>query len=185
MSTKVIKVKWFSVPEWEKEEKWLRSQHNKGLKLVQAIVPGIYIFERCEREDVIYQLDFNQEGLNNRSQYIQMFHDCGWEYVTEMAGYSYFRKPVADMKEDEENIFSDDESKMDMIQRVYKGRMSFLVILFCCIVIPQLFMQWNGGNIRDYLLFGAIALIFVLYVAIFIKFAIVYHKQKKKMKKIV
>ena len=75
MGVKVRKFRWFSVPEWEKEEKWLRSQHSKGLKLVDAIIPGIYIFEKCTPEDVVYQLDFNQEGLENREEYVQMFKE--------------------------------------------------------------------------------------------------------------
>ena len=183
MSAKVIKCKWFSVPEWEKEEKWLRSQSNKGLKLINAKISGIYIFEKCTPEDVVYQLDFNQEGLENRGQYIQMFQDCGWEYVTEMAGYSYFRKPVADMKENEENIFSDDASKMDMIQRVFQGRMRLLIILFSCVIVPQLFMQWHNISETGCYIFILFAILFISYLAIFIKFAIVYYKQKKNLER--
>ncbi len=33
-----------------------------------------------------------------------MFEDCGWEYLKEFAGYTYFRKPAEKM-EKEENIF--------------------------------------------------------------------------------
>ena len=183
MSAKVIKFAWFSVPEWEKEEKWLRKQHGKGLKLVNATVPGIYTFEKCEKEDVVYQLDYNQDGLQNRGEYIQMFQDCGWEYVTEMVGYSYFRKSVDSMKADEENIFSDETSKMDMIQRVYQGRIRLLIILFCCVIIPQLFMQWNNSSEMGMVLFIVFAAMFVIYVVLFIKFSVLYHKQKKKLER--
>lgn len=40
-----------------------------------------YTFESCPPEDVIYQLDYNKEGLDHKDEYIQMFQDCGWEYV--------------------------------------------------------------------------------------------------------
>ena len=47
-----------------------------------------------------------------------MFADCGWEYLQDFAGYSYFRKPVAEMK-GEEAIFCDDASRLEMMRRVF------------------------------------------------------------------
>jgi len=47
---------------------------------------------------VVYQLDYNQEGRSHKEEYIQMFTDCGWEYLQDFVGYSYFRKPKAAMK---------------------------------------------------------------------------------------
>ena len=183
MGVKVRKFRWFSVPEWEKEEKWLRSQHSKGLKLVDAMIPGIYTFEKCTPEDVVYQLDFNQEGLENREEYVQMFKDCGWNYVTEMAGYTYFRKAVADMKDEEENIFSDDASKMDMIERVFKGRVGVLIILFCGVIVPQLFMQWNNSSSVGMAPFVCFLVLFVVYLIIFIKFVVMYLKVKERLER--
>jgi len=131
MARQITKFGWFTIPEWQKEEKWLREQHKKGWKLVKASLPCFYKFEECQPEDVIYQLDYNQEGMNNISEYIQMFQDCGWEYVTDMAGYAYFRKPAADMVEDE-GIFCDDESKLEMVERAFKGRMIPLLVVPVC-----------------------------------------------------
>ena len=51
-----------------------------------------YHFVRCQPEDVVYQLDYNPEGLANKEEYVQLFADCGWEYLQDYAGYSYFRK---------------------------------------------------------------------------------------------
>lgn len=48
--------------------------------------------KKCEPEKVIYQLDYNQEGMKNQMEYVKMFEDCGWEYLLEFAGYSYFQK---------------------------------------------------------------------------------------------
>lgn len=183
MSKKKIKLGWFTVPEWEKEQEWLRKQHKKGWKLINATLPCFYTFEECTPEDIVYQLDFNQEGLDNRGEYIQMFHDCGWEYVTEMAGYSYFRKQTSEMKNGEEGIFSDDASKMDMIQRVYKGRLSILVVIFFCTIIPQLLMQLNNQSEAGMALLCVFAALFVAYVIIFLKFAVMYFKLKKRMEK--
>ena len=48
--------------------------------------PGLYHFEKCEPEDVTYQLDYNPEGIAHKAEYIQMFLDCGWEYMQDFAG---------------------------------------------------------------------------------------------------
>lgn len=181
MSRKKIKFGWFTVPEWEKEQEWLGKQHKKGWKLINATLPGFYTFEECTPEDVVYQLDYNQEGLENRGEYIQMFRDCGWEYVAEMAGYSYFRKPVSEMRGDKEEIFSDDASKMDMIHRVYKGRVSILLVIFFCTIIPQLLMQLNNHSEAGMALLWLFVALFVAYVIIFVKFAVMYWKVKKRM----
>ena len=53
-------------------------------------LPGLYGFERCEPQEVAYRLDYNPEGRAHREEYVQMFSDCGWEYVQDYAGYSYF-----------------------------------------------------------------------------------------------
>lgn len=45
---------------------------------------------------MVYQLDYNKEGLEHKDEYLKMFDDCGWEYLQEYAGYSYFRKAVAE-----------------------------------------------------------------------------------------
>lgn len=175
---------WFTVPEWEKEQEWLREHHKRGWKLVKATAPGFYRFEQCEPEDVVYQLDYNKEGMNNISEYIQMFRDCGWEYVTDMVGYAYFRKSATDMVEDE-GIFCDDESRMDMINRVFKGRVSVLIILFWCCIFPQIIQlgRWgNEGPIGMAVCF-ILGFTFVIYVASFVQFAIMYWQAKKRLEK--
>ena len=184
MSRKVVKIGWFTVPEWEKEQKWLRKQHNNGLKLINATLPCFYTFEKCTQEDVVYQLDFNKDGLENRADYIQMFRDCGWEYVTEMAGYSYFRKAVSEMKgEGEEKIFSDDASRLDMMKRVFRGRIVGLIIIFFCIIIPQLIMQFHNGSDFGMALFWIFVVLFVMYVTAFVSFAVMYLKVKNRLER--
>ena len=133
----------FTIPEYKKEEEWLKEQHKAGLKLVKATIPCFYTFEECEAEDVVYQLDYNEEGMKNKAEYVKMYEDCGWEYIIDMAGYSYFRKPVSEM-DGEEEIFSDDASKLEMMDRVYKGRMIPLIVIFLCCICPQLAMQAAG-----------------------------------------
>ena len=90
MSTKTV-FKWFDITMHEEEAVWLREMHQQGWKL-REVKWAFYTFESCEPEDVVYQLDYNREGLENKQEYVQMFADCGWEYIQDYVDYSYFRK---------------------------------------------------------------------------------------------
>lgn len=120
--------RWFNIMEYEKEEKYLSKRHQEGWKFKRVTFPGIYTFERCEPEKVIYQLDYNKEGIKHQMEYVRMFEDCGWEYLTEFAGYNYFRKPADRMLQDEE-IFCDDISRLDMVKRIFWGRVVPLIVI--------------------------------------------------------
>ena len=101
----------------------------KGWRFTKATLLGIYHFEKCEPEDVVYQLDYNPDGIAHKEQYVQMFKDCGWEYIQDYFGYSYFRKPASEMAGDEE-IFCDDESRLEMVKRIFFTRMVPLIVIF-------------------------------------------------------
>ena len=98
MSSKLA-LKFFTVPEWEREQDYLRAMHRKGWRFVRYILPCFYCFESCEPEDVVYQLDYNEDGAARHSdEYFQLFRDCGWEFVQYFAGFSYFLKPAAELR---------------------------------------------------------------------------------------
>lgn len=85
--------RFFSILEYEEEQAYLRAMHQSGWKLLRVSGLCLYSFEACEPEDVVYQLDYNKDGLAHKAEYVQMFADCGWEYLQDYVGYSYFRKP--------------------------------------------------------------------------------------------
>ena len=58
--------RWFNIMEYEKEEKYMSKRHQEGWKFKRVTFPGIYTFERCEPEKVIYQLDYIKKESNTR-----------------------------------------------------------------------------------------------------------------------
>ena len=96
----------------------------------------VYHFVPCEPEDVVYQLDYNPEGWAHRAEYLQMFRDCGWEYLQDYLGYAYFRKPAAAMRGEEEEIFSDDASRLQMLRHVFRWRVIPLGLLLLLALVP-------------------------------------------------
>lgn len=61
-----------------------------------------------------------------------MFEDCGWEYIRDFWGHSYFRKPTEE--NEDESIFCDDESRLDMMKRMMIGREPFLLIFILTLI---------------------------------------------------
>lgn len=173
-------LKFFTVPDWKKEERYLREQHQNGWKFVRVSGLCVYHFEKCTPEDVIYQLDYNQDGIAHKEDYVKMFDDCGWEYLQDYVGYSYFRKPASQMTGTEE-IFCDDASRLDMMRQVFKGRMLPLLILFFLIIIPQMIQQSLMDTPVSHGLAIVFYILFVLYLALFISFAISYWKYYKSV----
>jgi len=161
--------KWFDITMHEEEADWLRAMHGQGWKL-QKITWAFYTFESCTPEDVVYQLDY-QNDLKNKTEYLQMFFDCGWEYIQDMMGYSYFRKPAAQMSENETGIFCDHESRMAMWDRVFKGRVRVLLIMLVCVIIPQLIMQSHNQSPAGEALYGTFIGLLIVYLVILIRFA--------------
>jgi len=158
--------RYFTIMDYEREQDYLREQHRQGWRFTHVSGLGMYHFEACEPEDVVYQLDYNQEGLAHKEEYVRLFQDCGWEYLQDYVGYSYFRKPAADMGS-EEGIFCDDASRLAMMQRVFRGRLVPLLVLFCAVLVPQFLLQLTTGR---YVLAVVYSLILLLYIAIFLWF---------------
>lgn len=183
METKTT-FKYFDIVEYEKEAVYLSKMHASGWKFTGVTFPGFYHFEACEPAEYVYQLDYNQEGRKNEAEYHQMFADCGWEYLTDFVDYSYFRKPASEMTESEEGIFCDDDSRLEMMKRIFKGRLIPLVIIFCLIIIPNLLRAFIAPSISYDTSVGIVfCVLFVLYLAIFAKFAYGYYKVKEQLSK--
>lgn len=171
-------IRFFTIFQYEQEQDYLRQMHRAGWKLTRVTGLGMYHFEQCPPQDVIYQLDYNKDGLAHKEEYLQMFADCGWQYIQDYVGYSYFRKPAGEDGAEEE-IFCDEESKFQMMQRVIKGRMIPLLVIFFCVLLPQLI---NTLNQRRFVTATFLGVMLALYLAIFVTCAIQYLRYKERRK---
>lgn len=179
MKTHKTVFRYFTIMEYEKEQEWLSRQHRQGWKLTAAAA-CFYRFERCAPEDVVYQLDYNPEGRKHPEEYVQLFRDCGWEHVLDNVGYSYFRKPAAQMQGREE-IFCDEESRMEMFRRILFHRMLPLLILLVGMFVPLIIMELlEAASAADVLITGIPAgLVVALYIAVFAQCALQYIRLRK------
>lgn len=171
--------KWFTIFEYEKEQDYLREMHKSGWKFIKVTGLGMYHFEKCIPQDVVYQLDYNKDGLVHKDEYLKMFDDCGWEYIQDFWGYSYFRKAVSEDGVAEE-IFCDEESRFQMMQRVLKGRMLPLLVIFLAVLLPQFIL--NLFSYHNYFVATFIGVILVMYISIFTMYFTKYNQYKDHRK---
>ena len=164
MRTHKTVLKLFTIADWEKEAQYLSEQHRAGWKLAQVSGLCMFHFVKCQPEDVVYQLDYNPDRYDNE-EYIQMFRDCGWEYLQDYMGYSYFRKAAADMN-GEERIFCDDASRLSMLSRIFRRRMIPLMVIFLLVLLPCTVINAMKGDIVSAMLTAGVLL---LYLSVFVK----------------
>lgn len=174
-------IKFFTIPQWREEKQYLREMHKKGWKFQSVSGLGGYHFQRCQPEDVVYRLDYNQDSVSRKDEYIQTFQDCGWEYMQNFWGYSYFRKRVADMGGQEEDIFCDEESRIAMMKRVFLGRMTPLLVIFFLVIIPQIFVQFQFDRMENRILAIFFCVMLALYLLIFFSFGIQFWRYYKSL----
>lgn len=145
MAKRKVLFKWFTIADYLEEEIWLSQQQQKGWKLVDIKPIGIFVFEETTETQAIYKLDFKNQ--NPAEDYIQMYRDYGWEYVTKCYGWNYFRSiEGAQVGAEELDIFSDDASKLEMIQEVFQKRILPIVAIFLSVILPNLFRKINVSS---------------------------------------
>lgn len=197
MSKKKKMFRWFTMVDFEEEEVFLRQQHKMGWKFRKFILPGFYIFEECEPEDVVYRLDYSTVAKEDKEGYLQIFRDCNWEYLFDVNGWSYFRKP-AEEEEQKNDIFSDVETKIAFLNRIRWSMMPLLIIFFFCI-LPQIALNYNNIKLErerrvllgemyagssqilaSQIFLGIFLVLFFMYLGIFLKYGFGIRALKKK-----
>ena len=143
-----------TIADYDREALYLREMHAQGWKLKEVsysnlVVAVKYTFEKCQPEQVVYQLDFYPMKKSERASYLQLFKDCGWEHITNFNGFSYFRKPYSQIESDAEfEIYNDAAGKLAMVKKILTMRM-LPVLLLLAIHIPFLLKLLNRSNTFD------------------------------------
>lgn len=178
--------KLFTLTEYEKEEEYLRNKHQQGYEFVSVSMPGYYTFKKCDPKDVVYRLDYNPDANKDKQAYLQMFEDAGWEYLQDMNEYSYFRKEADLTNELENEIFYDEESKLEMLRKIINTKFIPVLLVVVSCMIPNVINFFH----TDFNENPTLAIAFLLLFLLLLSFAYVvtrvivgYFGLKKKYKK--
>ena len=140
-----------TIADYDREAFYLREMHAQGWKLRKVSYSILlfavkYTFEKCQPEQVSYQLDFYPMKKSERASYLQLFKDCGWEHITNFNGFSYFRKVHSEIESDAEfEIYNDAAGKLAMVKRILTRRMFPILLLFLAL-LPVFLQSVSGGS---------------------------------------
>lgn len=152
----------------KKEARYLSRMHQKGWKFKRVTMPGIYTFEKCEPEKVIYQLDYNQEGMKTRWNM--------WRCLKTVAGVS---SGICRIQLFQKTRSTDVQGRRDIlrwwIETGYDEpdlpRKSILIdcdFLSCLVVNGYNAMVGHGGHV----LASVFSILMILYIVIFLQFTL-------------
>ena len=151
MMEKKIVYRIFTIADYEREALYFREMHAKGWKLRKVSYSILlfavkYTFEKCQPEQVSYQLDFYPMEKSERVSYLQLFKDCGWEHITDFNSFSYFRKAHSEIESNAEfEIYNDAAGKLAMVKRILTMRMLPILLLFL-VLLPVFSKFVSGGS---------------------------------------
>ena len=177
-----------TIADYDRESLYLRKMHAEGWKLKEVtysnlVVAVKYTFEKCQPEQVSYQLDFYPMKKSERASYLQLFKDCSWEHITDFNGFSYFRKLHSGIESDAEfEIYNDAAGKLAMVNRILRLRL-VPVLLLLAIHIPFLLKLLNKSN--AYGLWSLLAVGLDIFLSLILLLMVVYiswklwHKKKE------
>ena len=177
-----------TIVDYDREALYLRKMHAEGWKLKEVSYSILlfvvkYTFEKCQPEQVSYQLDFYPMEKSERTSYLQLFKDCGWEHITDFNSFSYFRKAYSEIESDTEfEIYNDAAGKLAMVNRILSLRLVPVLILLA-IHIPLLLKLLNRSN--AYGLWGLLAVGLDIFLSLILLLVVSYigwrlwHKKKE------
>ncbi len=157
--------RYFDISEVEQEEEYLTQKHREGWKLTKTGDFGIYHFESCEPEDVVYRIDFCPAASGDTENYLKMYEDYGWECASSVGNYRYFRKAADPASPAETEIFSDSESRLAMMHTIARQQFLFSIYstLSSTLVFVLMYRQLTFDRMASVIgmsLCGAILLLF-------------------------
>ncbi|ORP04504.1 DUF2812 domain-containing protein [Streptococcus mitis] len=182
-----------TIADYDREALYFRKMHAKGWKLRKVSYSILlfavkYTFEKCQPEQVSYQLDFYPMKKSERSSYLQLFKDCGWEHITDFNSFSYFRKAHSEIESDAEfEIYNDAFGKLAMVKRILIIRMIPILLLFLLIfsaLLPVFSKFVSGGSSFSWDMFLIVLIDFVLLIILAIQISYILWRLFQKWKEL-
>ena len=174
----------FYISEFEQEAAWLSFMHKEGWKFISTDSLH-YQFEKTEKEDWCYQMDYLESGVAG-DDYLLMYKDFGWEFVSQCDHWCYFRKQRTEGEETDISLFGNRESKLELCKRVVHGQ--FLRMLPFLLLMPSILNLLRLSNPTEYLgpFFGTfLTVLSILSLGVFIIPMVIYLNQINRLNKLI
>lgn len=136
------------------ETEWLNQMAADGWAM-KRFFAGFYSFEKCEKGEYVYQIDFGDRLFAVSSDYRELMQDAGIEIVQTWAYWVILRKKASGGKFE---LYTDVASCMEHYQKIRRLFKVAIIIEMLCAIF-ELCMGAIGGVTLGYvfaLLFGAL-----------------------------
>ena len=189
MMDKKIVYRIATIADYDREALYLRKMHAEGWRLKEVthsnlVVAVKYTFEKCQPEQMSYQLDFYPMKKSERASYLQLFKDCGWEHITNFNGFSYFRKAHSEIESDAEfEIYNDATGKLAMVKRILTMRM-LPILLFFSALLPVFSKFLGRGSYFSWEVFLIFIIDWVLLIVFVIQISYIFWRLFQKWKEL-
>ena len=178
-----------TIADYDREALYLSEMHAEGWKLKEVsysslVIAVKYTFEKCQPEQVVYQLDFYPMKKSERASYLQLFKDCGWEHITDFNGFSYFRKLYSGVESNAEfEIYNDAAGKLAMVKKILTMRMLPVLLLFS-VLLPVFTKFVTGGSSFSWEMFLIVIIDGVLLIVYAIQISYIFWRLFQKWKEL-
>ncbi|MGN1388618.1 MAG: DUF2812 domain-containing protein [Bulleidia sp.] len=147
----------YFLTDYEAEEQWLHDMRAEGWELCSNPFPYCYQFEKTEPEETTYRLEFHPDH-KDRDTYLAMAEDCGWSYLLGQNSWIYFWKKTG--KDPSENeIFTDDASRRDMVAKTAKQRFVPALVLTLFLLAEEVFLILNQQDPEELIFITILVLV--------------------------
>ena len=189
MMDKKIVYRIATIADYDREALYLRKMHAEGWRLKEVthsnlVVAVKYTFEKCQPEQMSYQLDFYPMKKSERASYLQLFKDCGWEHITNFNSFSYFRKLHSGIESDAKfEIYNDVAGKLAMVKRILTRRM-LPILLFFSALLPVFSKFLGRGSYFSWEVFLIFIIDWVLLIVFVIQISYIFWRLFQKWKEL-
>lgn len=165
--------RFFIISEFVEEQNYLMRMHKNGWKFRHYSILKGYLFEECNKEEWIYELDY-KTNVDDLDTYLQLFQDCGWEYVFEFNNFYYFRKQKTEEDLDT-SIFSDDQSRYALCKKLLTplgSGLIFLSFFLMVILLPNFYQHYEynmeNNDMEYFIVQITLIILYIVLIVIFI-----------------
>lgn len=125
----MLKIRFFTLGQYPQEQAWLEEEAARGNILQKMKTPCFYWFQKEEPQNLVYRYDFVPSG-KTQEDCISLYEDYGWTYVGQINDFLLFVHDGSPNAQPEPELFSSQESRDEMVQRIMRKRMIPLLVLF-------------------------------------------------------
>lgn len=144
MKTSKITINWFV--DFDQEEEWLNDMAKKGWAF-QRTNGVIYRFQRCEPEEFIYQIDFDEkkskEGVGD---YVAFRSSCGDQFVHQWKRKIYWKRETASGPFEAENNVA---AKLRLTSKAFNFHLNSFIGLTLIAAVAFLVLMPMGRHLPE------------------------------------